>query len=134
MLTRSVMAQEVAPRNEVAISVVEIQLSPREYAKKLVTEKWGEDQWVYFDKIISRESRNWTVNTAHYPTGYTADGTKSSAYGLGGFLDRTWGDVGCVKTDDMYEQVRCAILYIEKRPAYGTPQKAWEWHLQNNWY
>lgn len=108
--------------------------TPREYAQQLVTEKWGESEWPYFDKIISKESRNWTVYTAHYPTGYTSTGVRSSAHGLGGFLDGTWDDVGCVKTDDPYEQVRCTIKYIEQRKAYGTPSKAWQWHLVHNWY
>lgn len=128
------MQVESAPVEEVAIAVTEIKLTPREYAQQLVTEKWGADEWYYFDRIVSQESRNWTVYTAHYPTGYAPNGDPSSAHGLGGFLDGTWDDVGCVKTDDPYEQVRCTIKYIEQRRAYGTPSKAWQWHLINNWY
>lgn len=121
-----------APVIEEVVTTPEVALTPKEYAEKLVTEKWGKDEWYYFDKIIVQESRNWTVYTAHYPTGYTIDGVRSSAHGLGGFLDGTWNGVGCVKTDDPLEQVRCTIKYVEQR--YGTPSIAWRFHLAHNWY
>lgn len=97
-----------------------------------VVKKWGEAEWEAFNWIISRESNNWTVYTAHYPTGYTKDGIKSSAYGLGGFLDSTWQGVGCEKTDDGKTQVICTMKYVEQR--YSTPTKAKLFHLANNWY
>lgn len=99
--------------------------STKEYAKSLVSEKWGESHWYSFDRIISKESRNWTVTTEHNPS-------LSSAYGLGGFLDSTWDDVGCVKTADEKEQIRCTVLYIESR--YGNPIEAWRMHGIQNWY
>ena len=102
------------------------------YAKETASLQWGRGQFQYFDKIISKESMGWTVTTAHYPTGYTTTGVKSSAYGLGGFLDATWEGVGCVKTDNPYTQVECTAQYITDR--YGTPELAWEFHRKNNWY
>ncbi len=84
---------------------------------------WGTDQWEYFDTIIEKESF-WTVNTDHPG--------ESSAYGLGGFLNSTWESVGCTKTDDRLEQLRCTALYIKER--YETPQKAVKFHNVNNWY
>lgn len=92
---------------------------------------WGEGQFQYFDKIIMQES-GWRVFTAHYPTGYTNTGVKSSAHGLGGFLDATWEGVDCEKTDDPFIQVECTARYITDR--YETPEKAWNFHLEHNHY
>jgi len=113
--------------------VVEIKkITPREYAFDLVKEIWSEEHWYAFDRIIIKESNNWTVFDAHYPTGYTKDGVKSSAFGLGGFLNQTWIDVGCVKTEDPFIQVECTTRYIKQR--YGDPIKALEFHNKNNYY
>lgn len=62
----------------------------------------------------------------------TAQNPISSAYGLYGFLDSTWGSVGCVKTSDPVEQERCAIRYIEQR--YGGIEGAYRFHRQMDWY
>lgn len=93
------------------------------YAKSLIEEKWGVSEWMAFNAIINKES-SWRVFGDH-PGG-------SSAFGAGGFLNATWDTVGCVKTSDPYEQVRCAVLYVEGR--YGTPQKAWAFHQRMGWY
>jgi len=99
------------------------------YAKSLVIEQWGIQEWESFEKIINKES-SWTHNTEHYPM---INGKRlSSATGLAGFLNATWDDVGCVKTYDKREQVRCGIKYVEQR--YGSPQVAWNFHLANNYY
>lgn len=95
------------------------------FARSLVIEKWGEEYFEYFDSIVNQES-GWVIYDAHYKDG------KSSAHGLGGFLDMTWETVGCEKTDDPYVQIRCTTLYIEKR--YGDPEAAWKFHIENNWY
>lgn len=83
-------------------------------------------------KIIEKESADFTVTGEHYPSGYTPSGVKSSAYGLGGFLDSTWDAVGCVKSDDPYYQVDCTMKYVEKR--YGSPEVAWAFHREHNYY
>ena len=102
------------------------------YAFEQVLNRWGDDQWVAFNEIIKKESLNWKVTTAHYPSGYTSSGVKSSAHGLGGFLDGTWQTVGCKKTDDPYKQISCTVEYIDKN--YGTPKKAFAFHIKNNYY
>ena len=102
-------------------------ISVQEYAYNQVVETWGEDQWESFNAIISQESRNWEVTGDH-------NLELSSAFGLAGFLDGTWETVGCVKTDNQYQQIDCAIKYIQMRKGYGTPDKAWQFHLENNWY
>lgn len=92
------------------------------YAKQQVVDRWGEAEWDSFDKLIKRES-SWNSN---------AQNPNSSAYGLGQFLNSTWASVGCVKTSNKYEQIDCAIDYVQKR--YNTPTKALSWHVKNNWY
>ena len=99
------------------------------YAFEKVLHKWGSDQWVHFDDIVDKESINWTVLDAHYPTGYTKDGIKSSAFGLCGFLDGTWEGTGYKKTEDPYIQISACVVYIQNR--YGTPQKAIQFHNEN---
>jgi hypothetical protein len=96
--------------------------TPKQYAKRRVSETWGADEVVYFNKIIQKES-GWD-NTAQNPI--------STAYGLGQFLNSTWGTVGCVKTSVPEVQIDCTIKYIESR--YGSPANAWAFHIRNNYY
>lgn len=102
------------------------------YAIEVSLSHWGEGQFKYFDAIISKESMHWKVTGPHYPSGYTKEGIRSSAYGLGGFLDATWENVGCKKTDDPFIQVECTARYIIDR--YETPEKAWRFHQGHDWY
>lgn len=92
------------------------------YAFEKVLEEWGSKEWVYFDKLIEKES-NWLPY---------AKNLQSSAYGLGQLLDSTWGTVGCVKTSNPQEQIDCTIKYVKAR--YKTPQRAIHFHNLNNWY
>lgn len=135
----SILIQQPQVQPEIVepiVEVIEIKYEDpvKDYAYWQIVDKWGEAEWEAFNYIISRESANWTVLEEHYPTGYTKDGIKSSAYGLGGFLDGTWAGVGCTKTNDPYKQIDCTIKYIEQRPLYGTPSKAKAFHLANNYY
>lgn len=93
----------------------------REYAEKMVYQEFG-GQWLEFEQIINRESR-WD-NEAQNP--------KSTAYGIGQFLNSTWKTVGCVKTSNPYVQIDCMIKYVKQR--YETPYKALKFHLANNHY
>ena len=106
--------------------------SIRVFAERRILEEFGKGEWKYFDSIIAKESINWKVTAAHYPSGYTSNGVKSSAYGLGGFLNSTWASVGCKKTADTFMQIECAIKYIQQR--YGTPYQAKLFHDRNNFY
>lgn len=94
------------------------------YAYLAVSNAWDAREWHAFRTIINKES-GWRVTGAHNPA-------LSSAYGLAGFLDATWESVGCIKTSNPYEQIRCAIPYIQQR--YETPSKALVFHRLNNWY
>ena len=94
----------------------------KELAYDIVLDTWDSSQWELFNDLINRES-GWN-SEAQNPT--------SSAYGYGQFLNSTWAGVGCIKTSDPDEQIRCTIKYVESK--YGTPQKAIIWHNANNWY
>ena len=112
-------------------------LSPKSYtiesfklfAEQVAIHEWGEEHVKSFLYIINKES-SWVYNENHYPL--VNGKRKSSAYGFGGFLDATWGNVGCVKTSDQYIQIVCMARYITDR--YGDPNKSKIWHIKNNWY
>lgn len=57
----------------------------------------------------------------------TAQNPRSSAYGIGQFLDSTWATVGCVKTSDPVIQLKCMDKYVKQR--YST----WDGAL-SAWY
>jgi len=92
------------------------------YAYDLVTSTWSQDQWEYFDDLITRES-NWRSN-AQNPT--------STAFGAGQFLNSTWGLVGCEKTAILDEQITCTVAYVDK--VYGSPKQAIIHHNAKNYY
>lgn len=94
----------------------------KEYAEQMVLKTFGEGQWGHFDAIIKKESR-W-ISTAQNP--------RSSAYGLGQFLNSTWATVGCKKTTDPYKQIDCTVKYVKKN--YKTPALALKYHLVHNYY
>lgn len=94
----------------------------KEYALKQVISNWDKEQWEYFDKLIQKES-SWD-NEAQNPV--------STAFGYGQFLNSTWELVGCQKTTNPNIQIDCTIKYVKK--VYGSPQKALQFHLRNNYY
>lgn len=93
-------------------------LDLKEFAECKVGEHWNDSEWDAFYKIIKSES-SWIVTGEHYD-----DQSFSTAFGLGGFLDSTWEDVGCKKTPNTKTQIECTIKYIEWK--YDTPSKALE--------
>lgn len=63
-------------------------------------------------------------NNAQNPT--------STAYGIGQFLNSTWGSYGIPKTSDPGMQVEAMARYIKAR--YGSPSRALAFHISHNWY
>lgn len=61
-----------------------------------------------------------------------AQNPNSTAYGIFQFLDSTWTGVGCVKTSDPVEQMRCGWKYVQNR--YNGWGGAWSFWLNNSWY
>jgi hypothetical protein len=75
-----------------------------------------------YEKLIFKES-SWNP---------MAKNPKSTAFGLGQFLDKTWDLVPHSKTTNPYDQLDAMFIYVEKR--HGSGCKAWEFWLRNNWY
>ena len=120
----SLLVVSLLPQRAIA-EPVEIQVRSsniKVYAFEKVLDRWGEKEWDYFNELIERES-HWDSE---------AQNPYSTAYGLAQFLNSTWKTVGCKKTADKYEQIDCAVKYIEAR--YKTPKKAIEFHNRKNWY
>lgn len=82
---------------------------------------WGSDQFSAWDALINAES-GWRP-TAQNPT--------STAYGLGQFLNSTWGPYG-PKTSDPNLQLQYMARYIKGR--YGDPIHALIEHNRKHWY
>lgn len=61
-----------------------------------------------------------------------AQNKTSTAYGIGQFLNSTWGGYGIAKTSDPAQQVEAMARYIRAR--YGSPSKALAFHIAHNWY
>ena len=94
----------------------------KKYAQKRVYCEWDDSQWDSFNWIAITESE-WNP---------TAQNPKSTAYGIGQFLNDTWGNYGYTKTDDPYVQIEAMIDYIQDR--YTTPYNAKVFHLANGHY
>jgi membrane-bound lytic murein transglycosylase MltF len=93
-------------------------VSARSYARSMVSV----EEYVALHELIMRES-SWNPE---------AQNPKSTAYGLGQFLDKTWELVGIEKSDDFRIQLIAAHKYVIQR--YGSWQKALEFHKRNGYY
>lgn len=87
---------------------------------------WTGAEWDALDQLWQHES-GWN-NLAQNPT--------STAYGIPQFLDSTWASVGVAKTSDAKQQIAAGIKYIQQRPDYGVPSRAWAlWNSRSpHWY
>ena len=93
-------------------------VSARSYARSMVSVQ----EYVALHELIMLES-SWNPD---------ARNSKSTAYGLGQFVDQTWEDVGIEKSDDFRIQLVAAHKYVMQR--YGSWQKALEFHKTNGYY
>lgn len=82
----------------------------------------------------SSKSHTKMVEIARRESNYkpTTRNTRSSAYGLFGFLNSTWKGTGVAKTNCPYCQTEAAMRYIKRR--YGTVEKAMAFHRRNGYY
>ncbi len=94
----------------------------RQLVMRLGEEAFGAAQVPYLLQIVQRESG----------FNHLAQNSRSTAFGLAQFLDKTWKSYGFEKTSDPETQVRALIAYVAKR--YGTPQQAMNHHHQYGWY
>jgi hypothetical protein len=79
-------------------------------------------EWDAFDRLIEKES-SWDP---------TAKNPRSTAYGLGQFLDTTDAQYGG-RTDNPFVQLPRIFQYVRDR-YQGSPAKALRFHNANNWY
>jgi hypothetical protein len=86
---------------------------------------WGHGaEWGCLQGIVGRETgETWNPHAQH---------PHSTAYGLFGFLNSTWGPTGVAKTSDPAGQTVAAVRYIAAR--YGTPCQALAFHRSRGWY
>jgi hypothetical protein len=90
----------------------------RGYARSMVSAK----EYKALEELIMLES-SWNPN---------AQNKKSTAYGLGQFIDQTWEQVGIEKSADYRIQLIASHKYVMDR--YGSWQKALEFRKANGYY
>jgi hypothetical protein len=90
----------------------------RSYARSMVSVK----EYKALEELIMLES-SWNPK---------AQNKRSTAYGLGQFVDKTWDLVGIEKSADYRIQLIAAQKYVMMR--YGSWVKALEHHKQYGWY
>jgi hypothetical protein len=92
--------------------------SARSYARSMVSVK----EYKALEELIMLES-SWNPD---------AQNKRSTAYGLGQFVDKTWDLVEIEKSSDYRIQLIAAQKYVMMR--YGSWVKALEHHKQYGWY
>lgn len=93
------------------------------YAKKLLKQYGWSSEWNSFNKLVNSES-SWNVK---------ATNPSSGAYGLAQALPASkYNSAGSDWKTNGSTQLRWMMDYIKDR--YGDPNKAWSFHLKNNWY
>jgi hypothetical protein len=90
----------------------------RGYARSMVSAK----EYKALEELIMLES-SWNPN---------AQNKKSTAYGLGQFIDQTWDVVGIEKSADYRIQLIASHKYVMDR--YGSWVKALEFRKANGYY
>jgi len=104
-------------------------LSTREIARRAAESEagWGHGvQWRCLQSIVDLETgRTWKT---------TAQNPRSTAYGLFGFLNSTWGATGVRKSADAWWQTVAAVRYTQQREGYRTPCRALRFHQQNGYW
>jgi hypothetical protein len=100
------------PKSDLAIAAYQ------EYLKDIIPER---EESCYFN-IIDKESK-WNP---------LAQNPKSTAFGIGQFLNSTWGLVDSKKTKNPYDQIDAMVEYV--KVVYGDGCKAWDFRYRNGWY
>ena len=100
------------PKSDLAIAAYQ------EYLKDIIPER---EESCYFN-IIDKESK-WNP---------LAQNPKSTAFGIGQFLNSTWSLVDSKKTNDPYDQIDAMIKYVNL--IYDDGCKALDFRLYKGWY
>lgn len=122
----SVLNQQVGSGGGGGTAVGSIPSNPKanfQFAQEIAPNYgWGANDLAAWYTLGMKES-GWN-NNAQNPT--------STAYGIGQFLNSTWGSYGIPKTSDPKLQVEAMARYIKAR--YGSPSAALAFHNAHNWY
>ena len=123
MLPEKNVVQDVVQDKKVYGSLLKGQqqrapITARSYARSMVSA----EEFEALHELIDRESK-WDSD---------AQNPKSTAYGLGQFLDQTWELVGVEKSADYRIQLIASHKYVMMR--YGSWVKALEHHKRYGWY
>lgn len=100
------------PKSDKAIAAYQ------EYLKDIVPDQ---EEACYFN-IIDKESK-WNP---------LAQNPRSTAFGIGQFLDSTWALVDSEKTKNPYSQIDSMTAYVKL--IYGNGCNAWHFRSQHGWY
>ena len=100
------------PKSDKAIAAYQ------EYLKDVVPDN---EESCYFN-IVDKES-DWNP---------LAQNPKSTAFGIGQFLNSTWGLVDYKKTKNPYDQIDAMVIYVKL--IYGNGCNAWHFRSQHGWY
>jgi hypothetical protein len=100
------------PKSDAAIAAYQ------EYLKDIVPER---EELCYFN-IVDKES-DWNPH---------AQNPRSTAFGIGQFLNSTWKLVDSKKTKNPYDQIDAMVEYV--KVVYGDGCKAWDFRYRNGWY
>lgn len=85
-------------------------------------------EWPAMRELLRRETGTYNVTSRHT----RLRNPRSTAYGLGQFLNGTWRGTGIPKTSDPILQLRAMYRYIHAR--YGSASRALAFHKRRRWY
>lgn len=85
-------------------------------------------EWNALQRIFKREVGTYYPTSRHTST----RNPRSTAYGLGQFLNSTWKGTGFSKTTDPVTQIRAMYRYCHRR--YGSVAKALAFHRRRGFY
>ena len=112
-----VQCYKIEEKVEPTPTPTETQPTYQDYAYRKVSETWGEDYWVNFNKLVVAES-NWNPQARNKTSG---------AYGIPQALPASK-----IAGLDAYGQIDWMINYVKDR--YGDPNTCWQFHLEHGWY
>jgi hypothetical protein len=85
-------------------------------------------EWWEMRALLRREVGTYNPTSRHT----TQRNPRSTAYGLGQFLDSTWRGTGIAKTSDPIMQLRAVYRYCHRR--YGSVAGAVRFHRRRGYY
>lgn len=85
-------------------------------------------EWPAMRQLFKREVGTYNPTSRHT----THRNPRSTAFGIGQFLNSTWKGTGIKKTNDPVLQIRAMYRYVHRR--YGSAAKALAFHKRRRFY